>query len=119
VAGLEVTVDSVRSNRYGIHFSPPVPELFARISEKEMNITSDEWIQRDEFKSEGMVIVDADGWDRHNFQFSFYEEKIDREEFLKRYMMSSIAPKGSGYQCVSDLCRPKTETSINGQEYLN
>jgi hypothetical protein len=84
-----------------------------------MNITSDEWIQRDEFKSEGMVIVDADGWDRHNFQFSFYEEKIDREEFLKRYMMSSIAPKGSGYQCVSDLCRPKTETSINDQEYLN
>jgi hypothetical protein len=31
VAGLEVTGDYVSSNRYGIHFSPPVPDLFAQL----------------------------------------------------------------------------------------
>jgi hypothetical protein len=33
VAGLEVTGDLVSSNRYGTHFSPPVPDLYAQLKE--------------------------------------------------------------------------------------
>lgn len=29
-------------------------------------------------------ILDPDGWDRKDYQYSWYEEKISREEFEKR-----------------------------------
>jgi len=34
-------------------------------------------------------LLDPDGWDRKNFQFSFYEELITKEEFSKRLMVST------------------------------
>lgn len=36
------------------------------------------------------VVLDPDGWDRSNFQFSFHEEKITEEEFMKRLANSTI-----------------------------
>lgn len=34
-------------------------------------------------------ITDPDGWDRSNFQYSFYEEKITEEEFTRRLLHST------------------------------
>lgn len=41
--------------------------------------TSEEWQRLCKIE-----ILDPDGWDRQNFQFSWYEEAITREEFEKR-----------------------------------
>ena len=49
--------------------------------------TSEEWYSLDHGK---YVINDPDGWDRKNFHYSFYEEKITREEYMKRVLMSTI-----------------------------
>ena len=35
-------------------------------------------------------VLDPDGWDRRNYQFSWYEEKIDRNEYDKRLAQSTI-----------------------------
>jgi hypothetical protein len=37
-----------------------------------------------------LVIMDPDGWDRKNFEYSFNEEKITKEEFKKRIFYSTI-----------------------------
>lgn len=49
--------------------------------------TSAEWL------SPIVTIVDPDGWDRTNFNFSFYEEEISKEEFEKRLALSTIYVK--------------------------
>ena len=48
--------------------------------------TSEEW--QNEFKE--ITILDPDGWDRKNFQYSWYEEKITKREFNKRMCSSTI-----------------------------
>ena len=35
------------------------------------------------------VIYDPDGWDRRNYEFSFNEEEITKEEFMKRTFSST------------------------------
>jgi hypothetical protein len=54
--------------------------------------TSQEWEQLvpSEFK---LIIMDPDGWDRKNFQYSFYEEKITKVEFINRLTSSTIMGK--------------------------
>lgn len=54
--------------------------------------TSDKWLELIE-ESERPMIYDADGWDRSNFQYSFYEELITKEEFNQRLMMSTCLIK--------------------------
>lgn len=51
---------------------------------KEILKTSAEWY--DEYPLE---IKDPDGWDRTNFQYSWYEELITFEEFDRRAMRST------------------------------
>ena len=46
--------------------------------------TSEEWQ-----KIYTVKVLDPDGWDRANFKYSWYEEKISREEFVKRVMPST------------------------------
>lgn len=46
---------------------------------------SSEWI-----KEYNIKILDPDGWDRRNYNYSFNEEKITRKEFEKRLMFSTI-----------------------------
>jgi hypothetical protein len=36
------------------------------------------------------IILDPDGWDRTNYDFSFNEEKITEEEFKERFLRSTI-----------------------------
>ncbi len=37
-----------------------------------------------------ITILDHDGWDRNNFDYSWYEEQITLEEFNNRVMRSTI-----------------------------
>lgn len=57
--------------------------------------TSDEWLkmlnENEENKGEPKTkILDPDGWDRSNFDHSFYEEEVTEEEFTKRLNFSTI-----------------------------
>lgn len=47
--------------------------------------TSDEWNELCVVR-----IIDPDGWDRKNFEYSWYKEKITKEEFERRVMRSTI-----------------------------
>ncbi len=51
---------------------------------EELKKTSEEWSKSSNFK-----VLDADGWDRSNFKFSWHEEKITKEEFEKRMFTST------------------------------
>ena len=37
-----------------------------------------------------LKILDPDGWDRLNYDYSFYEELITEKEFIKRVLNSTI-----------------------------
>lgn len=55
--------------------------------------TSDEWL-----KLYPVTIMDPDGWDRKNYEFSFYEERITKAEFDNRVghstcMLASVQNK--------------------------
>ncbi len=45
--------------------------------------TSQEWYDLIP-KELGFIIYDPDGWDRTNYEFSFHEELITKEEFKMR-----------------------------------
>jgi hypothetical protein len=49
--------------------------------------TSEQW-QAD--AEHTYVVLDPDGWDRSNFDFSFYEEMITEQEFMKRLASSTL-----------------------------
>lgn len=58
--------------------------------DNERKMTSSQWLYLEYPRT---VLMDADGWDRSShdaFQYSFYEEKITEQEFLKRVSMSTI-----------------------------
>lgn len=40
-----------------------------------------------------ITILDLDGFDRENLEFSYYEEKITKEEFLEKFMECTIVTK--------------------------
>ena len=48
--------------------------------------TSKEWLKN----LSNIEVLDPDGWDRSNFDYSFNKEKITEEEFNKRLMTSTI-----------------------------
>lgn len=52
--------------------------------------TSSEWLNQD---YQGIQIIDPDGWNRENWEHSFYKEKITKEEFEKRLIQSTIIGK--------------------------
>lgn len=52
-------------------------------------LTSKDWQE----KYPETKVLDPDGWDRTNFQYSWYEEKITHNEYLKRLRVSTIQGK--------------------------
>lgn len=54
--------------------------------------TSDEW-QKDMLE---VLVYDPDGWDRRNFKFSWFKEKIAKDEYLRRRAQSTCANKNIG-----------------------
>jgi len=51
--------------------------------------TSKAWFE-EECKDKEIVIIDPDGWDRNNYDHSFNEELITKEEFWIRVSKSTI-----------------------------
>lgn len=51
--------------------------------------TSSEW-KRLVLQKYRLMILDPDGWDRKNFQYSFFLEKISQMEFTQRLSRSTI-----------------------------
>lgn len=47
--------------------------------------TSDEWQKT----NPNIIVLDPDGWDRANYQFSWFEEKISLEEYERRILYST------------------------------
>lgn len=48
--------------------------------------TSAEWLK--EFPH--IIIIDHDGWDRNNFEYSFNEELVTKKEFETRLIRSTL-----------------------------
>ena len=55
---------------------------------KEIKKTSAEWI-----KEVGYEVLDPDGWDRTNFDYSWNKEKITMAEFERRLALSTVRRK--------------------------
>lgn len=49
--------------------------------------TSEEWM---DFLKPGARVLDPDGWDRQNFNYSWNEEPITSEEFENRFYQSTV-----------------------------
>ena len=58
-------------------------EFYKEVSEVK---TSDQWNKEDD---SGVIIMDPDGWDRSNYEYSYYEELITEEEYYRRKMFST------------------------------
>jgi len=53
-----------------------------------IKMTSDQWCKRHNIVL-GLEILDPDGWNRKDFEFSFYKEKITEKEFSRRLACST------------------------------
>lgn len=51
--------------------------------------TSDQWYNQ-LYPDKKTIISDPDGWDRENYQYSWFEEKISRQEFESRLLKSTV-----------------------------
>lgn len=49
-------------------------------------LTSEDWHN---ILSHGWVVMDPDGWDRSNYQYSWFEELITKDEYYHRLMNST------------------------------
>jgi hypothetical protein len=58
------------------------------MAKKEMKKTSEQWNKIFELQHR-CKIIDPDGWDRHNFQYSWHEEEITYQEFKERMIRST------------------------------
>ena len=58
--------------------------------------TSQEWYDIIP-KEHNLEIIDPDGWDRTNYEFSFNKERISKDEFDRRLMSSTIMVNTSFY----------------------
>ena len=50
--------------------------------------TSEEWSKDTRFSD--TTVLDPDGWDRQDYQYSWFEEKISAAEYEKRLVDSTI-----------------------------
>ena len=54
---------------------------------EEIKMTSSEWM---DLLDQGITILDADGWQRDNFNYSFNEELISKREYMNRLTQSTV-----------------------------
>ena len=84
-------VGEEESNRFTKILSKKVYEnismlerTIVKLESKEEIKTSDEWEKSNLPEMDGTIVLDPDGWDRTNFNFSYYEELITKDEYLLR-----------------------------------
>lgn len=53
-----------------------------------MKHTSEYWQHSNGFKY--LIVCDPDGWNRSNFEYSWFRELITKEEFQKRLSKSTV-----------------------------
>lgn len=75
------------------------------MGEKEELKTSAEWVEDCPF-----IVSDPDGWDRTNYQYSYFEEKITKEEFNLRVLHST---------CMGKVKEKMIRPFSNGTEAMN
>jgi len=56
--------------------------------DEEIKKTSEQWQQDYDY-----IVLDPDGWDRKNFDYSWNMELITIQEFIRRAMSSTCIPK--------------------------
>lgn len=66
--------------------------LFEVITDGKHLKTSKEWYDDEKHL---YTLLNADGWDRENFQYSFFEEKITKEEYTERITVSTLSIKSN------------------------
>jgi hypothetical protein len=68
-----------------------VSELMSIMDEDKFKQTSDKWYEELYIRPSKhlMIIYDPDGWDRTNYQYSYFEEEITRDEFERRVSEST------------------------------
>ena len=66
--------------------------------------TSNDWYLTE---CDKYIIMDPDGWDRSNYRYSFYEEKITKEEYNGRVLKSTVIRQLD----IEEECRLKHENS--------
>lgn len=57
--------------------------------EQEVKKTSQDW----QLENPNPKVLDPDGWDRTNFQYSWYEELITYDEYQKRLIHATAIGK--------------------------
>lgn len=87
-----------------------------------MKKSSKDWYA--EIPSElGFVIYDPDGWDRSNYEFSFNQELITKEEFVKRVFESTVLTNQTAneffekWQKETQIIRVIDFDGMGGKEY--
>lgn len=60
------------------------------MEEEDIRKTSEQWKQEDD-----TIILDPDGWDRCNFDYSWSIEMITYDEYLRRRRLSTTSIKGN------------------------
>jgi len=45
-----------------------------------------------------ITVLDHDGWNRFNYQYSWYEEMISRKEFMQRILMSTCELNANNFK---------------------
>jgi hypothetical protein len=53
-----------------------------------LTMTSDQWLQQPAYQR--FTVLDPDGWDRLNYEFSFLQELITEAEFNARLVGSTV-----------------------------
>lgn len=63
--------------------------------------TSEQW--KNQLLPTSLVILDPNGWNRKNFDYSFYEELIDIDEFANRLYASTTVYRKEDYELINQL----------------
>ena len=67
--------------------------------------TSEEWSQI----INNVQVVDPDGWNRSNFQYSWFEEKIPVEEYINRVEKSTIKMRSKENTTIEEIFKTLTD----------
>jgi len=54
-----------------------------------LTFTSQEWFEKIP-KEYNVLLWSSEGWNKDNFNYNFYEEKIDKNEFIERLINSTV-----------------------------
>lgn len=73
-----------------LHWEYYMDEIKVAVKDSDL-FTSEEW---QKILDNDFIVYDPDGWDRNNFQYSWFQEKISLEEYKQRVLKSTIVPKG-------------------------